>query len=85
MRKFKGEFWGQFDFGGPVYNEKDQELYLLACIDRFSKFPSAEVFDRANADKILNFLQEYVLLHGVPCSIRLYQAQFRYKTCIYSI
>ena len=65
----------QIDFGGPIYNEKNQEVYFLACIDRFSKFPTAEVFDRANADKTLKFLQEYVLLHGIPRSIRLNQAR----------
>ena len=46
----------QTDFGGPIYNEKNQEVYFLACIDRFSKFPTVEVFDRANADNILKFL-----------------------------
>ena len=65
----------QIDFGGPIYNEKNQEIYFLACIDRFSKFPTAEVFDRANADNILKFLQGYVLLHGIPRTIRLDQAQ----------
>ena len=43
----------QIDFGGPIYNEKNQEIYFLACIDRFSKFPTAEIFDRTNADIIL--------------------------------
>ena len=28
----------QIDFGGPIYNEKSQEIYFLAGIDRFSKF-----------------------------------------------
>ena len=65
----------QIDFGGPIYNEKNQEIYFLACIDRFSKFPTAEVFDRANADNILKFLQEYVLLHGIPLTVRLDQAR----------
>ena len=65
----------QIDFGGPIYNEKNQEVCFLACIDRFSKFPTAEVFDRADADNILKFLQEYVLLHGIPRSIRLDQAR----------
>ena len=65
----------QIDFGGPIYNEKNQEIYFLACIDLFSKFPTAEVFERLNADNILKFLQEYVLLHGIPRSIRLDQAR----------
>ena len=33
------------------------------------------MFDRANADNILKFLQEYVLLHGIPRTIRLDQAR----------
>ena len=53
----------QFDFCGPIYDKKNQAVYFLPCIDRFSKFPTAEVFDRANADIILKFLQEYILLH----------------------
>ena len=65
----------QIDFGGPIYNKKNQEVYFLACIDRFSKFPTVEVFDRANADIFLKILQEYVLLHGIPRSIRLDQAR----------
>ena len=54
---------------------KNQEIYFLACIGRFSKFPIIEVFDRANADNILKCLQENVLLHGIPRSIRLDQAR----------
>ena len=65
----------QINFGGTIYIENNQEVYFLACIDRFSKFSTAEVFDTANADKILNLLQEYVLLHGIPRSIRLDQAR----------
>ena len=65
----------QIDFGGFIYSEKNQEVYVLACKDRFSKFPTAEVFDRANSDNILRFIQEYVLLHGIPRSIRLDQAR----------
>ena len=65
----------QIDFGGPIYNEKNREVYFLACIDRFSKFPTAGIFDRAKANNILKFPQVYVLLHGIPCSIRLDQAR----------
>ena len=67
----------QIDFGGQLFIEKNQEVYFLACIDRFSKFPTAEVFDRANADNILKFLQGYVLLHEIHRTIRLDQARCR--------
>ena len=63
----------QIDFGGTIYNEKNQDF--LACIIRLSRFPTAEVFDRANAENILKFLHEFVLLHGIPRTIRLDQAQ----------
>ena len=65
----------QIDFGGPIYNKKNQEVYFLACIDRFSNFPTAEVFDRVKAQNKLKCLQENVLLHGIPRPIRLDQAQ----------
>ena len=65
----------QIDFGGPIYNETNQEFYFLACIDRFSKIPKAEVFDRANAENIMKFIQEYVLIHGSPRTISLDEAQ----------
>ena len=39
------------------------------------KFPSADVFNRANAHNILKFLQDYVLLHSIPRAIGLYQAK----------
>ena len=60
----------QIDFGGLIYNEKNQEIYFLACIDRFSKFPTAEVFDRANADNILKFLHSRVCFatRYTPCN-----------------
>ena len=60
----------QIHLGGPIYNEKNQ-VYFLVCIDRFSKFPTTEVFDRASAEKNLKFLQEYVLLHRIARTIRL--------------
>ena len=38
-------------------------------------FPTGEVFDKANADNILKSFQEYILLHGIPRSIRLDQVR----------
>ena len=72
MKKFK------LTLADPFIMKKNHEVYFLACIDRFSKFPTAEVFDRANADNFLKFLQEYVLLHGIPRSIRLDQARCQF-------
>ena len=65
----------QIDFGGPITNEKDQDIHFLACIDRFSKYPSVEVFDKANGPNVLKFLDDYIQIHGVPRNIRLDQAR----------
>ena len=31
----------QINFAGPINYEKEHEIYILTCIDRFSKYPSA--------------------------------------------
>ena len=53
--------------------KKDKELLFLACLNRFSNFPTAEVSDRANAKIGLKFLQNYVFLHGTSRAIRIDQ------------
>ena len=65
----------QIDFGGPITNEKYQYIYFLACIDRFSKLPTVEVFEKANGPNVLKFLDDYIHIHGVPRNIRLDQAR----------
>ena len=75
----------QIDFGGPITNEKDQDIYFLACFDRFSKYPTVEVFDKANGPNVLKFLDDYIQIHGVPRNIRLDQARclisYKVKNC----
>ena len=65
----------QIDFGGPITIEKDQNIYFLACIDRFSKFPTVEVFEKANGPNVLKLLDDYIHIHGVPRNTRLDQAR----------
>ena len=64
----------QIDFGGPIKNEKDHDIQFLAWIDRFSKYLTVEVFDKANGPNVIKFLDEYIQIHGVPRNIRLDQA-----------
>ena len=64
----------QIDFGGPITKEKDQDIHFLACIERFSKYPTLEVIDKANGPNVNKFLDEYLQIHGVPRNIRLDQA-----------
>ena len=65
----------QIDFGGPIFDEKGNEVYFLAAIDRFSKYPTAYIYDKANGPNVLKFLDMYIETHGIPRSIRLDQAK----------
>ena len=56
----------QIDFGGPIFDEKGYEVYFLAAIDRFSKYPTACIYDKANGPNVLKFLDMYIENHGIP-------------------
>ena len=55
-------------------NKKDKEIYFLTCIDRFSKYPTVEIFEEANGTHVVKFLREYTYNYGIPRIIRLDQA-----------
>ena len=65
----------QIDFAGPINNEKEHEIYILTCIDRFSKYPSTELVDNANASNVIKFSDNYIQIHGIPRSLRIDQAR----------
>ena len=64
----------QIDFGGPITNDKDKDIYFLTCIDSYSKYPTARVFEHANGTNVVKFLRDYAYTHGIPRTIRLDQA-----------
>ena len=59
------------DFAGPLDKNWGNSKYLLLCVDRFSKFPSAKVVNNTSASSILSFTSDYCHLHGFPKSIRV--------------
>ena len=65
----------QIDFGGHIFDEKGNEVYFLAAIDRFSKYTTACMYEKANGPNVLKFLEMYIESHGIPRSIRLNQAK----------
>ena len=65
----------QIDFGGPIFDERGNEVYFLAAIGRFSKYPTAYIYEKANGPNVLKFLDMYSETHGIPRSIRLDQAK----------
>ena len=64
----------QIDFGGPIFNDKDKDIYFLTCIDCYSKYPTVRIFDNANGVNVVKFLRDYAYTHGIPRTIRLDQA-----------
>ena len=65
----------QIDFGGPIFDEKGNEVYFLATIDRFSKYPTACICDKVTGPNFLKVLDMYIENHRIPRSIRLDQAK----------
>ena len=51
-------------------NEKKHEIFVLTGIDRFSKYPTADVFDNANASNIINFFRK---LYTISRSISFFK------------
>ena len=66
----------QIDLGGPTFDEKGNEIYFLAAIDRFSEYPTACIYDMANGPNVLKFLDMYIEnRRSILRSIRLDQAK----------
>ena len=59
------------DFAGPLDSYWGSKKYILLCIDRFSKFPSAKITSSTSSKTVIEFSQEYIFLHGIPYSIRV--------------
>ena len=60
----------ELDFAGPLPLVWGTKKYILVCVDRFSKFPSAQITSSTSAKSIINFLSKYIALHGIPRTIR---------------
>ena len=59
--------------------KKNHEIYILRCIDSFSKYRSAEFFDNGNASNVIKFLDNYIQIHGAPRSLRFDQSSLSYR------
>ena len=64
----------QIDFGGPIINDQDKDIYFLTCIDCYSKYPKVRTFEKANGANVVKILRDYAYTHGIPRTIRLDQA-----------
>ena len=53
----------QIDFGGPILNENGIEQYFITSIDRYSKYPTAEIVNNASGPNVLKFLNKYIYIY----------------------
>ena len=54
--------------------KKIRKFYVLTFNDCFSKYPTAEIFENANASNVIKFLDNCLKLHVVPRSLQIDQA-----------
>ena len=59
----------QLNFAGPILGDKGVNIFLLAAIDCFSKFPSVLITKTTGAKKVTKFLESYIRIHGLSHSI----------------
>ena len=46
----------------------------MACIDRYSKYPTIRILEKANGTNVVKFFGNYAYTHGIPRTISLDQA-----------
>ena len=59
----------QFDFIGPI-RFKQRRIFILISIDRYSRWPAACICKALNRKTAKTFLEQYILLNGIPHVIR---------------
>ena len=65
----------QIDFCGQIINEKGIEQFFITSVDRYSKYPTAEIVNNAFGANVIKFLNNYIYNHGVCKTLRLDQAR----------
>ena len=66
----------QMDFAGPIlFKNYTDNYYILVSVDRFSRFPTAQVCKNCDVSTAIEYMEEYCRFHGIPRSKRCDQAQ----------
>ena len=66
----------QMDFAGPIpFKNNTQNNHILVTVDRLSRFPHAETFNKCDTKTAKEYLEFYCKLHGIPRSVRYDEAQ----------
>ena len=60
----------QLDFAGPMKSKTRGDVYILVAVDRFSKWPTAQICKNTDSRTVLKFLTKYCSDIGTPRTIR---------------
>ena len=61
----------QMDFAGPIpFRNHVDNSYILVTVDRYSRFPTAQVYKNCDTSTAIEYLEEYCKFHGIPRSLR---------------
>ena len=55
--------------------KKHKKSYILASVDRYSRYPHAKVYHNCDAETAIEYLNQYIKFHGIPRNIKCDQAQ----------
>ena len=58
------------DFAGPIRSKSRGNVYILVAIDRFSKWPTAQICKNTDSQTVIKFLMKYCADNGTPQTIR---------------
>ena len=60
----------QLDFAGPIKSKSRGNVYILVAIDRFSKWPTAQICKSTDTRTVLKFLTKFFADNGTQQCIR---------------
>ena len=60
----------QLDFAGPIKLKTRGDVYILVAMNRFSKWPTAQICKSTDTRTVLKFLTKYFTDNGTPRIIR---------------
>ena len=66
----------QMGFAGPIpFRNHVDNYYILVTNDRYSRFPTAQVYKNCDTSTAIDYLEEYCKFHGIPRLLRCDQEQ----------
>ena len=65
----------QLDFAVPIMDKQLKYSYILASVDRLSKYPNAKVYHNSDRETAIAYLEKNIEFHGIPRNIRCDRAQ----------